>query len=129
MRLSFYLTMESKPWMCNISVICICARFRVIFSMFTLMGISWVMEIVSFVASEVTSEWIWIPTDIINLLTGFFVFVIFVCKRNVWNLLKKKWGLLKRLEKTITRNDRFTTSQRPVMHEPSTSVSSSISAS
>ena len=80
------------------------------------------MEIISFVAGDATSNWIWVPTDIINILTGFFIFVIFVCKRNVWNLLKKKWRQLERLEKTITRSDRFTVSQRPVLHDMSSSA-------
>ena len=111
-----------KYWTGNFHLTYVCFRFRVIFSVFTLMGISWMMEIISFAAGKVTSNWIWVPTDIINILTGFFIFVIFVCKRNVWNLLKKKWRLLERLEKTITRSDRFTISQRPVLHDTSTSV-------
>jgi len=66
-------------------------KFRVMFSIFILMGVSWMMEIVSFGGGGVTKDYIWIPTDVINILTGIFIFVIFVCKKNVWKLLRQKW--------------------------------------
>lgn len=65
-------------------------------SLFILMGISWTMEIVSFLAGGVA--YIWIPTDLLNILTGVYVFVIFVCKPNVWKLLKLKIFCLKKLD-------------------------------
>lgn len=71
-------------------------RFRVIFSLFILMGVSWMMEVISFAVGG--SAYIWIPTDILNILTGVFIFVIFVCKPNVWKLLKLKCPCLKRLD-------------------------------
>lgn len=72
-------------------------RFRVIFSLFILMGVFWIMEVVSFAAGG--SAYIWIPTDILNILTGVFIFIIFVCKPNVWKLLKNKIPCLKRLDR------------------------------
>ena len=63
-------------------------RFRTILSLFMLMGVSWVMEIVSFWVGG--SAYIWIPTDILNILTGVFVFVILVCKRRIWKSLKNR---------------------------------------
>lgn len=80
------------------------------------------MEIISFAAGGVTADWIWIPTDIINILTGLFIFIIFVCKRKVWELLKKKWTTLERLDKMITRSGRFTINRGPEMRDTSTSV-------
>ncbi|XP_046644908.1 G-protein coupled receptor Mth2-like isoform X2 [Daphnia pulicaria] len=71
-------------------------KFRVIFSLFILMGVSWMMEVISFAVGG--SAYIWIPTDILNILTGVFIFVIFVCKPNVWKLLKLKCPCLKRLD-------------------------------
>jgi len=97
-------------------------KFRVIFSLFILMGVSWMMEIISFAAGDFTAEWIWIPTDIINISTGIFIFIIFVCKKSVWNLLKKKWGMLNRLEKAIARSGRFNVTQEPQRNDTSTSA-------
>ena len=86
------------------------------------MGVSWMMEIISFAAGDFTAEWIWIPTDIINISTGIFIFIIFVCKKSVWNLLKKKWGMLNRLEKAIARSGRFNVTQEPQRNDTSTSA-------
>ena len=61
------------------------------------MGVSWTMEVVSFLV-EGKNSYIWIPTDILNILTGVYVFVIFVCKPKVWKLLKIKIPRLKKLE-------------------------------
>ena len=84
------------------------------FSIFILMGVSWMMEIISFVVGGISKEYIWIPTDIINILTGIFIFVIFVCKRNVWKLLTQKWVVFDRIdqrfERSSTMNRRGTTS-------------------
>lgn len=71
-------------------------RFRVIFSLFILMGVSWMMEVISFAVGG--PAYFWIPTDILNILTGVFIFVIFVCKPNVWKLLKVKCPCLQRLD-------------------------------
>ena len=79
-------------------------RFRVMFSIFILMGVSWMMEIISFVVGGIAKEYIWIPTDVINILTGLFIFVIFVCKRNVWKLLAKKWSVFERIDRRFGRN-------------------------
>ena len=71
-------------------------RFRIILCLFVLMGVSWVMEIVSFWVGG--SAYIWIPTDILNILTGVFVFVIFVCKRRIWKSLKNRIPSLNNLD-------------------------------
>ena len=67
-------------------MICYWCRFRVILSLFFLMGVSWFTEVISVLTHNEFSHWIF--SDIINILTGVFVFIIFVCKPKVWNLLK-----------------------------------------
>ena len=68
-----------------------------IFSLFILMGVSWMMEIISFWVGEIA--YLWIPTDILNISTGVFVFIIFVCKPHVWKLLKIKCPYLVKLDR------------------------------
>lgn len=72
-------------------------NLRLIFSLFILMGVTWTMEVASFAIGG--SAYFWIPTDILNILTAIFIFYIFVCKPNVWNLLKLKFPWLKALDR------------------------------
>lgn len=68
-------------------------RARVFLSLFILMGMSWATEVISFAIGGSNSRWI--TTDILNTLTGVFIFITFVCKSRVWRLLKKKFpGLI-----------------------------------
>ncbi|KAL2743950.1 G-protein coupled receptor Mth2-like [Vespula maculifrons] len=53
------------------------------------MGITWIFEILSFAAG--TTQWYWIPTDILNTLQGFIIFLLLVVTRKrVRKLLAKK---------------------------------------
>ena len=70
-------------------------RFRVVVSLFFLKGLSWIMEIISFAIGG--SAFIWMASDVWNILSGIFIFVILVCKPNVWKMLKAKFPCLKRL--------------------------------
>ena len=70
-------------------------RFKIIVSLFFIMGVSWVTEMITF-ALNVPFEITVVP-DILNILTGVYVFIIFVWKPSVWNLLKKKFPFLKHL--------------------------------
>ena len=72
-----------------------------IFSLFILMGVSWMMEVISFAVGGET--YIWMLPDIFNILTGVFIFVIFVCKPNVWKLLKMKFPCFERLDACCPR--------------------------
>lgn len=72
-------------------------KFRAIFVLFVLMGISWMTEVISFAVGG--SAYLWIPTDILNILTAVFVFFIFVCKPNVWSLLMKKYPCLQKFDR------------------------------
>ena len=70
-------------------------RYRVILSLFLLMGISWTTEIISLAVGGLA--YIWIPTDILNFSTSIFIFVTFVCKKKVLNLLTKRFEGLNRM--------------------------------
>lgn len=63
------------------------------------MGISWLMDIISFfVGGDAES---WIATDIFNILTGVIVFIMFVCKPTVWSRLKNRFPCLERLNMSL----------------------------
>ena len=79
-------------------------RIRVIFSLSILMGIFWTMELLSFAVDN--SYTVWYIFDTLNILTGVFVFFLFVCKPKVWNLLKKRFRCSK-----VQSNNRTTSSQ------------------
>jgi len=67
-------------------------RFVILVSLSIVMGVSWVTEIITFAISpNKTSFEAIVVTDIFNILTGFYVFIIFVCKPSVWKMLKKKF--------------------------------------
>jgi len=101
-------------------------KFRVIFSLFVLMGISWMMEIVSFAADGETGDYIWIPTDILNIMTGVYIFVIFVCKKKVWKLLKQRWVLLDKIERRVTRGQHVTITRRATQETSTSGMSKSM---
>jgi len=62
------------------------------------MGVPWITEMITF-AVKVPFE-LTIMTDILNILTGVYIFIIFVCKSRVWNLLKMKFPFLEYLDAT-----------------------------
>jgi hypothetical protein len=53
------------------------------------MGVTWITEIITWAVNA--PIYYSIPTDILNILTGVFIFVIFVCKKKVLRLLQKKF--------------------------------------
>lgn len=72
-------------------------RFRAISVLFILMGVCWITEVISFAVGG--SAYLWIPTDILNILTAVFVFFVFVCKPSVWSLLMKKHPSLQKFDR------------------------------
>ena len=58
--------------------------------LFLVMGVSWTLEVVSSLLPQV--EKLWYASDIFNILQGFFVFLIFVCKTKVLVEFQKKIG-------------------------------------
>lgn len=53
------------------------------------MGVNWTVELLSFAVGG--SNWYWIITDISNIGLGIFVFLIFVWKKKVRNLVQKRY--------------------------------------
>ncbi|KAF2357826.1 GPCR family 2 secretin-like [Trinorchestia longiramus] len=62
--------------------------------LFVVMGVTWVTEIISF--TDGNPCYVWLVTDVINCLRGLFIFLIFVCKRDVIKKMscrfKNTWG-------------------------------------
>lgn len=54
------------------------------------MGLTWIMEIISWAVGG--PEHYWYFSDILNLLRAVFIFILFICKRSVFESLKRKLG-------------------------------------
>ncbi|KAG8239841.1 hypothetical protein J437_LFUL011467 [Ladona fulva] len=65
-------------------------RFKLYIKLSVVMGLSWVMEIISWLAGG--SLCYWIVTDLINTLQGAFIFIIFTCKKKVRRKLIGRYG-------------------------------------
>ncbi|XP_046681532.1 G-protein coupled receptor Mth2-like [Homalodisca vitripennis] len=63
-------------------------RFNLYLKLFIVMGINWVMELVSFAVGGPKS--LWFVTDLGNTLQGLLIFIIFVCKRRILGKLNQK---------------------------------------
>lgn len=68
-------------------------KFWNLFKLILGMGMLWFFEIISALLENHTHESLWYFFDVINILQGLFIFVIYVCKRNVldtiWKWLEK----------------------------------------
>ncbi|GAB6030803.1 hypothetical protein CHUAL_007650 [Chamberlinius hualienensis] len=64
---------------------------RVCVKLFVVMGIFWFAEVISWHFSYETDEAVWYVTDLINALQGLAIFLVYVCKRSTWKMLKKRW--------------------------------------
>ncbi|CAD0201197.1 unnamed protein product [Chrysodeixis includens] len=69
-------------------------RFMVYLKLSIVMGLNWVLEIISFVWPGFR---MWYITDTYNILIGFAIFLIFVCKRKIFRMLCKRYGCHKTL--------------------------------
>uniref|UniRef100_A0A336MEK8 CSON013820 protein n=1 Tax=Culicoides sonorensis TaxID=179676 RepID=A0A336MEK8_CULSO len=58
--------------------------------LFIVMGMSWILEVISALDSK---RIIYYITDTFNALLGVFIFIIFVCKGRVLQLIKKRLGI------------------------------------
>lgn len=63
--------------------------FTLYLRLFIVMGVSWSMEIVSFLISAQSN--VFLLTDICNTIQGVLIFVLFVLKRRVLRLIKKRF--------------------------------------
>lgn len=64
-------------------------RYGLYLKLFMVMGVNWTVELLSFAIGG--SNWYWIITDISNIGLGIFVFLIFVWKKKVRNLVQKRF--------------------------------------
>ncbi|KAK1120190.1 hypothetical protein K0M31_012561 [Melipona bicolor] len=71
-------------------------KFIMNVKLFTVMGISWIAEIISSLLNKYTTlrykEEFFYVTDVVNSLQGVFIFVLFVVKRRVHEALRKRLG-------------------------------------
>ncbi|EFX83093.1 hypothetical protein DAPPUDRAFT_240559 [Daphnia pulex] len=67
-------------------------KFKVILSLFLVMGVPWTTEIITFLADSSFESAL--VTDIFNIILPIFIFIIFVCKPSVWKMLKQKFPRL-----------------------------------
>ena len=58
-------------------------RFVIYLRLFLGMGAIWIFEIFAGLTDDYVHESVWYFTDVLNMFQGVYVFVIFVCKRNV----------------------------------------------
>ncbi|KAH8282347.1 hypothetical protein KR054_006945 [Drosophila jambulina] len=68
------------------------------------MGITWLLEIVSIIFYDHKKTFFWTISDSFNVLLGIFVFFIFVFKRRIWNEILMKIGLQADTNVTSNRN-------------------------
>ncbi|XP_073956041.1 G-protein coupled receptor Mth2-like [Choristoneura fumiferana] len=68
-------------------------RFLLYVKLFTIMGINWILEIFSALYPQADNVWRF--TDAYNTMTGFYIFVIFVCKKKILCLIKKRYHQLR----------------------------------
>ncbi|XP_025197944.1 G-protein coupled receptor Mth2-like isoform X2 [Melanaphis sacchari] len=85
-------------------------RFMLYLKLFIVMGVNWLMEIISWALGSDGPAILWYITDIGNCLQGVLIFLIFVCKKRVLNLLNKKLCPQLQLFKTSNVSTRTTNS-------------------
>ncbi|KAI8437018.1 hypothetical protein MSG28_010414, partial [Choristoneura fumiferana] len=88
----YYFFLASFCWMNVMSFdIWWTFRFMLYLKLSVIMGVSWVLEVVSFLAPQFS---VWYLTDAYNLLIGVSIFLIFICKKKIYNKLRKRYSLL-----------------------------------
>ncbi|KAM3965143.1 G-protein coupled receptor Mth2-like [Aphomia sociella] len=63
-------------------------RFMVYLKLSILMGLNWILEVISSFKPDLV---VWYITDAYNILIGVAIFLILVCKRKIFNKLAKKF--------------------------------------
>ncbi|KPJ08612.1 G-protein coupled receptor Mth2 [Papilio machaon] len=86
-------------------------RLLLYLKLFTVMGINWILEVISALYPD--ADYIWMFTDAYNLLIGVTIFIIFVCKRKIFHLIKKRYKQLRGdpMSRTQTTSTRTTYSR------------------
>uniref|UniRef100_A0A182I172 G-protein coupled receptors family 2 profile 2 domain-containing protein n=1 Tax=Anopheles arabiensis TaxID=7173 RepID=A0A182I172_ANOAR len=80
-------------------------RYSLYLRLFIIMGVTWTVEFVTWLVRE--PSWLIYLVDICNCLTGIFIFVLFVWKQKVKQLLLKRFGFS---QASASRNDQHTNS-------------------
>ncbi|KAF5272758.1 hypothetical protein FQA39_LY07785 [Lamprigera yunnana] len=72
-------------------------RFAVYLKLFSVMGVNWTMDIIAWAVDwqvDRIPRAIWYVTEFCNAAFGLVIFLIFVCKKNIWNLLKRRYNAI-----------------------------------
>ncbi|XP_049694267.2 probable G-protein coupled receptor Mth-like 3 [Helicoverpa armigera] len=82
-------------------------RFTIYIKLFILMGINWILEVVSSFYPD--ADIFWQFFDAYNVLVGLIIFIMFVCKKKTWKMIKKRFAQVKgdQLHTTQTTNGGF----------------------
>ncbi|KAL0115658.1 hypothetical protein PUN28_010880 [Cardiocondyla obscurior] len=68
-------------------------EFKMYLKLFIVMGISWIMELISWsISIDLVPAAVWYLSDITNALQGVIIFIIFVCRKKIKYLLLKRFG-------------------------------------
>lgn len=67
----------------------LCHSFILFLRLFIVMGVTWSMEAISFLISRTSN--VFLLTDTCNTIQGVLIFVLFVLKRRVLRLIKKRF--------------------------------------
>ncbi|CAH0692000.1 unnamed protein product [Spodoptera exigua] len=78
-------------------------RFTLYVKLFTVMGINWILEVVSSFYPEANVFWQF--SDAYNVLVGLIIFIIFVCKKKTWRMIKKRIKDYQRFKSNKKRRD------------------------
>lgn len=68
-------------------------RLFLYIKLFIVMGVNWLLEVISALYPELDNFWRF--TDAYNVLIGLIIFIIFVCKRKIFRLIKKRYKQLR----------------------------------
>lgn len=68
-----------------------CSRYSIYWKLFTVMGIPYLMELACFLYARELRKSLWYLSDIVRCIQGLFVFILFVLKDEVINLLYQKF--------------------------------------
>ncbi|XP_047041290.1 G-protein coupled receptor Mth2-like isoform X2 [Helicoverpa zea] len=79
-------------------------RFTLYIKLFTVMGINWILEVVSSFYPD--ADVFWQFSDAYNVLVGLIIFIIFVCKKKTWKMIKKRYAQMRgdQLSRSQTTN-------------------------
>jgi len=64
--------------------------------MFIVMGVTWVLELVTWRITKAYDDKDWYPyvvlfLDLVNILQGVLIFIMMICRKKVWDLFQAKY--------------------------------------